>query len=180
MKIDQRSRNLLIVLAILAPIALWRYTGPAVTRFFSGDGPLLGGPQRAIDVATLDVLDLRIDALQSEAHDYQPGRNIFRPYTPPPPPPPPPPPRVEQVYTPPPPPPPFVQPPPPFNYELVGIMGPDSRRIAVLNDGEIILNVLRGETIEEKFTIDRIGFESIDVRFIGFPDVPPERVEIEE
>ncbi len=181
MKIDSRTRNLLIALAVLAPIASWQYVGPWLARL-AGDSAILGGSARgAVDVTTLEVVDLQMAALEGQASSYTPGRNIFGPYVPPPPPPPP--------YVPPPPPPPYVAPPPPppvkpvpppIDFELLGIFGPESRRIAAITDGETEINALLGQEFKEKFIVDRIGFESIDVRFVGFPDVPPRRVEIEE
>jgi hypothetical protein len=89
---------------------------------------------------------------------------------------PPPPPVIDRGPPPPPPPP----QPPPIDFELLGIFGPKSRRIVAITDGETNINALLGQEFKEKFIVDRIGFESIDVRFVGFPDVPPKRVEIEE
>ncbi|RMH15567.1 MAG: hypothetical protein D6696_20455 [Acidobacteria bacterium] len=68
---------------------------------------------------------------------------------------------------------------PPIDVSLLGIFGPENRRIAALTDGETIINALEGEEINGKFIVDRIGFESIDLRFVGFPDVPPETLEID-
>jgi hypothetical protein len=61
---------------------------------------------------------------------------------------------------------------------LLGIFGPEDRRIAVLQDGETLINALRGDVVKEKFIIHRIGYETVDLRFVGFPDVPPARIEI--
>jgi len=180
MKIDQRTKVLLAILVALLLVASWRFLAPALGRM-TGERALLGGAPAGVgDVSMLQVVDLHLDTLNVPAHDYTPGRNIFRPYMPPPPPPPyvPPPPAVVADSGPPPPPPPPV--PPRIDFELVGIFGPEKRRLAVLSDGKEIINALVGEAIHKKFIVDRIGLESIDVRFVGFPDVPARRVVIEE
>ena len=70
--------------------------------------------------------------------------------------------------------------PPPVDVTLLGIFGPERRRIAVLTDNEgTIINALEREVIREKFIVDRIGFESVDIGFVGFPDVAPQRLEFE-
>ena len=68
--------------------------------------------------------------------------------------------------------------PPPVDVDLLGIFGPKSRRIAVLSDGEILLNVLEGGVVKEKFIVHKIGLESVDLTFVGFPDEAPHRLAI--
>lgn len=180
---QRRQKMLLAILLVLALVVAWRYIGPMLGRLADTGAVVLGRADtrdRLAELDRLELVDLEIDALDVQAREYQPGRDLFRYYTPPPPPPPP---RV----APPPPPPRVVAPPPPtvtrprppaVNLSLLGIFGPERRRIAVLTDGETIINALENEEIMEKFTIERIGFESIDLGFIGFPDEPPAQLEV--
>ena len=68
--------------------------------------------------------------------------------------------------------------PPEFTMEYLGNFGPPSRRVAVFSDGKKIHNALEGEVIDNKFIVARIGYESVDIRFVGFPDTPAQRLGI--
>lgn len=183
MTAEKRQKVMLGALLVLLLVAGWRFIRPALDRLAeSGSVSVLGrGPSRdrLAKLAGAEIVDLRLGALVAPAHDYQPGRNIFRTVEPPPPPPPPaPPPPPPVAYIPPPPPPPSRPQPPPVDLSLVGIFGPEHRRIAVLTDGEEIINALEADEVREKFIVERIGLESIDLGFVGFPDAPPETLEI--
>jgi hypothetical protein len=81
----------------------------------------------------------------------------------------------EQALHPPPPPPP--QPPPfPPNMKFLGTFGPPQARLAVFSDGKSIYNVKEGGVLQGKFVVARIGVESADITFVGFPDAPPQRL----
>ncbi len=159
-----------------------------------GAGRAAARPQQ-----TEEVVDLRIAELGGTARDYKPGRDPWRFVAPPPPPP---------APTPPPPPPlteaelrareeaerrlaeerarqeaarraEIERPkPPPFTLQYLGKFGPQERPIAVFTDGKSILNVQEGEVIEDKFIVGQIGFESVEIQFVGFPDVPPQRLPV--
>lgn len=178
-----RERNLLAILALLLPIFAWQYLAPLWT---GGGGLGIGGggsrDRTAAGVSSQEIVDLRLEALAVETGQYEPGRNIFR-YAPPPPPPaplppPPLPPRPASTEPPPPAPPPEPKP-PPLDLTLLGILGPDHRRIAVLRDSEeALINALENDVVLEKFIVYRIGLESVDFKFVGFPDAAPARIEI--
>jgi hypothetical protein len=70
--------------------------------------------------------------------------------------------------------------PPEVTLRFLGSFGSRSRRIAVFADagGENVLNALEGDTLEGKFIVDAIGYESVDLKFVGFPDVPARRLGI--
>ena len=68
--------------------------------------------------------------------------------------------------------------PPPFTWSYLGNFGPPSLRIAVFTDGKRVWNARQGETLENKFIVAQIGYESVDIRFVGFPDVPAERLAV--
>ena len=65
---------------------------------------------------------------------------------------------------------------PPFDYTFLGSFGSAGLRIAVFEDslGNVI-NAFEGEVLEGKFKILKIGYESVDIEFVGFPDTPAER-----
>ncbi len=139
---------------------------------------------------------LSVAALTIRPGEYTPGRDPWRFVDPPPPPPPPPPPgptaaelearrRAEeeaarlraqmlaqqQAEA--------AKPkPPPFTMSYLGNFGPPSRRIAVFSDGKTIYNAQKGEVLAGKFIVADIGYESVDIRFVDFPDLPPQRLAV--
>jgi len=178
---DKRQRVLLGVLALLLPLVLWQYFVP-----------LLGGVTRAGEAVQDRVGRVRGDAgpqqvvrlheLQPEVSSYTPGRNLFRFGERPKPTPPPvaPPPPVTR-RTPPP-----VVPPPPtgpqlpqVTVSLIGTFGPDRRPIAVFRNGEELVNATLGDKVSSGFMVARIGFESVDLSYVDFPDQQAVRLEIE-
>jgi hypothetical protein len=74
----------------------------------------------------------------------------------------------------PPPPPPPV--PPAFTYKFIGTFGrPQSPIATFARDGEIV-NARIGDVIEGKFILRRIGIESAEIGFVGFPPDITQRV----
>jgi hypothetical protein len=74
---------------------------------------------------------------------------------------------------PPPPPPPK---PPQFTYKFIGMFGrPQSPIATFARDGEI-LNARAGDVIEGKFILRRIGIESAEIGFVGFPPDVTQRI----
>ena len=68
---------------------------------------------------------------------------------------------------------------PPFLHTYLGSFGPLGLRIAVFEDSEgTILNAFEGEVLEGKFKVLKIGYESVDIEFVGFPDTPAERIPV--
>jgi hypothetical protein len=192
---EQQRRNLMLVLlAVLVVVAAWRFLpallqdgGGGVGRAGRDRGDAAAG--EAVRVVTLDVGEL-----SGEPRDYSPGRNPFTYYQKPPPPPPPGPTPEElrqraeaerlrqeelqrQRADAPPPVPPKPQP-PPFQLTYLGSFGPEHRRIAVFSDGEEIYNALVGDVLNDKFVVADIGFESVTITYVGFPDEPATRVGI--
>jgi hypothetical protein len=68
--------------------------------------------------------------------------------------------------------------PPPFTWSYLGNFGPAQQRIAVFTDGQRVWNARQGQTLENKFIVAQIGYESVDIRFVGFPDVPAARLAV--
>ncbi|HEX8254646.1 MAG TPA: hypothetical protein VF846_15995 [Thermoanaerobaculia bacterium] len=76
----------------------------------------------------------------------------------------------------PPPPPPPAPKPPAFNYKFIGVFGrPQSPIATFTRDGEIV-NARVGEVIEGKFILRRIGIESAEIGFVGFPRDVTQRI----
>lgn len=144
-----------------------------------------------INIPTVSVL--RLEDLDGRPATYRPGRNPFRFGEPPQPPPPPPPTAAEleaaarraaeeallrqrleaeraaQAA---------IPRPPEFTLRYLGNFGPSGRRIAVFSDGHSIYNAFEGDVLEGRFEVARIGYESVEIRYVGFPGVPALRVGI--
>jgi hypothetical protein len=65
---------------------------------------------------------------------------------------------------------------PPF--KLIGIFGPRDRPIALLQTGEDTYNARAGEVILSRWIIQKVGYESIDVGFVGFSPTETRRLGI--
>ncbi|NJL28606.1 MAG: hypothetical protein HC897_12310 [Thermoanaerobaculia bacterium] len=180
MNMDRRQRFLLVVLLVLLPFGAWKvlkpWFGGIAGGGFAGLGRSTGGT--ASPWLDTEVVDLQLGSLEVAVHNYQPGRNIFRyppkvVYRPPPPPPlpPPPPPPVVPVE---------VKPrPPEIDFSLLGVFGPEKRRIAVFTDEQdAILNVQENEVFKEHFILQKIDLKWVYVGFVDFPDEPPVQLEI--
>lgn len=192
---DDRRRKLLLtslgvlLVAILAfqllPSFSLSGSGPAA----EGGGGVVGGGSGA---AAEEVVELDLELLTRGPGQFTPGRDPFNYGAPPPPPPPPPPSpesveqdRVrrataaaealeqvrEQIAAGPPP----AQP-PPIDVVYLGSFGTAAKRLAVFSDGSDIINATAGSVIKDKFVVVQVGLESADLGFVGFPDVPPERL----
>ncbi|MDQ6893437.1 MAG: hypothetical protein M3167_12255 [Acidobacteriota bacterium] len=138
-------------------------------------------PEEVPIVTTRDLEPLR--AQRSAA----PGRNIFdqRPPTPVPPPtatpapPPPPAPGSAAFIGPLPPPPPTPTPAPPeVSFKFIGTFGPKDRPAAVLVQGDQIVNARAGDVVFDRFIVRRVGYESVDVGFVGFRPTETRRIGI--
>jgi hypothetical protein len=69
--------------------------------------------------------------------------------------------------------------PPAFPWKYLGTFGPASRRIAAFSDGATVHNRREGDILAERFVLERIGIESVDVRPLqdpGAPAEPPQRL----
>lgn len=68
--------------------------------------------------------------------------------------------------------------PPAVDVVYLGSFGSGRMRLAVFTDGSEIFNVPEGDVLKEKFVVVKIGMESADLGFVGFPDAPAKRLEI--
>jgi hypothetical protein len=115
------------------------------------------------------------------------GRNIFDlrvPTLTPPPtptkaPPPPPAPGSDIFVGPLPPPAPTPTPvPPDINFKFIGTFGPRDSPIAVLVLGDQLLNAHAGDVVFDRFILRSIGYESVDVGFVGYNPAVTKRLAI--
>ncbi len=78
-----------------------------------------------------------------------------------------------------PPPPPTPTPKPPdVAFKFLGTFGPKDHPIAVVQQGDQVLNVRSGDTLFGKFILKKVGYESIEVGFVGFPESETRRLGI--
>lgn len=169
----KRQKALLGALAVLFLFLALR-TG---LRFASGGDLGLslgrGSLGRVADAEfDMELAELRLADLDRRTRKLVLGRDPFRfrPRRRPPPPPRP------RTAPPPPPSPPPAEPsgptPPRFRLDYIGSFGPLYRKIAVFSDGKVIHNAMAGEVLDGEFIVDRIGFESVDIKYVDFPEVP--------
>lgn len=67
---------------------------------------------------------------------------------------------------------------PAIELEYLGSFGPPERRIAVFTDGAEIYNAVEGEVLQGKFVVAQIGYESVDLAYVEFPEEPPARLAV--
>jgi len=189
--LSKRERRLLALLALIAGTAglrlLWF---AAATPAGLGEGGFAGGGRSGRGGGVPDaVVTLRTDLLDPAPQPFRVGRDLFR-YGPPPPPPGPTPEELEArrreaeerrrqaelaAASP------REPQPPPIPFTYLGSFGRDEAKIAVLVDKSTqeVVNARAGDVVAGQFIVERIGYESIDVRFVGFPDAPAKRLAIE-
>ena len=65
---------------------------------------------------------------------------------------------------------------PHFDLKFLGSFGSRHKRLAVFSDGVEIFNALEGGVLKDHFVIRQIGFESVDVGYLDYPDEPAIRL----
>ena len=160
-----------------------RIAGPAAPAGIEEDRPAASRPrprsgkEKSVspeDVPFISVEDLNPPRARGTGTS---GRNIFdlrAPTLAPPPtqtkaPPPPPGPGSAAFVGPLPPPAPTPTPvPPDINFKFIGTFGPRDSPIAVLVLGDQLLNAHAGDVVFDRFILRNIGYESVDVGFVGY------------
>lgn len=180
-----RRKTLLIALGALLLIGAWRSLQPLLRDKLRDEDPVAPAvvlpsghkaPRPADRLATLHLASLDHPSPGSAAA----GRDLWRFIDPPARP------QPEIVTVLPPRPENLPQPetttalnPPPqptVSLKYLGNFGPAGKKIAVLSDGQQIYNAQEGDVIGGRFIVARIGYESVDIRFVDFPGVPAQRV----
>jgi len=173
-KWSARERSAPVEASIPAPAAERRATPPAFAR----SRKPRARPVVPEEIPPLTTRDLE-PHLRGGAVDT--GRDLFdfREPTPTPPPVPTPAPTIPPTFGPPGPPTATPLPVPPnVVFQLIGIFGPKEQPIAVLRYGDQITNARKGDVVFGQFTIQNVGYESIDVGFVGFPPGETRRLPI--
>jgi hypothetical protein len=142
-----------------------------------------GGRPRVKEVSPDDVAIVRVEDFAERKPRGTPaaGRDLFdfRPPTPVPPPPPTPAPTPLPVCgspsyvgpCPPAPPPPATPTPTPpeITFRFIGSFGPKDNPIAVLVQGDQIVDARAGDVVFERFRVVRVNYESVDIGFVPRP-----------
>ena len=194
---DQRQRVLLGVLLVVVLVVVWWRVGPRISGGFGTGESALRGQAVADDAGRLvadspEVIELRLEDLEKVAGEFRPGRDPFRfgeagaaQIEPP---------RdetgdaeqeanalealrramearrLQEAAAP-------SRPDlPELDVEFLGSFGSRQTRLAVFSDGAEIFNVLEGGVLKDHFVIRQIGFESVDVGYLEYPDEPAIRL----
>ena len=192
MSASQASSNrpnplLLGLLGVVAVIAAWRYLpsfggGPGFTRTTAAD----------LRSTTIDVVELSAYILDQPPPPSQPTRDPWsfgsrpvpeatgdEPEVPPSPEPPRPAIPETRVVPETPAPEPIGPQPPPVDVFYIGSFGRIDNPIAVFIDADkSIFNAFEGDLVKNKFEVQNIGYESVDLLFVDFPDERPVRLAI--
>lgn len=180
-ELQTREKRLLLALGLFA-LGFLAFRGvPWLIGTLSG-GAAPGGPEDRVSAGTSGQV-VELNRLDPQLQNYEVSRNPFVYGELPPPPAPP---RPKPKVTPPPPPPPEPPPrpvdtgpkPPPIDYQFVGSFGPRDRRIGVLTDGDNIINVQKGERVGDVVWVENIGFETIELKYVDFPELPAVKLEV--
>lgn len=178
---EKRQKVLAGVLVGLLGLVGLRTLLPALRSGGSGGVEVFSRRGSAGSLSLPELETLKLDALANKPGEFTIGRDPFRfaqaPKPPPPPAPPPQPRPQRRNNTPPPAPRPQGPKPPPVDVAYLGSFGPDRGRIAVFTDGVDLYNARVGDVVKTHFRVESIGYESADLKFVNFPDVPAQRLE---
>lgn len=193
---QERQRWLLVALGVLVLALLVRYVPWSGGEEEFGPARASGGTVASAAIDTPDaVAELALGSLSRIPQSLAVGRDPWRFYEPPPPPPPPPYQKtkeelererlaleqaareaairqqqaLEEAARP---------KPPKFTFKYLGSFGPKNRPLAAFSDGKTIVNAREGDVILAKFRLAKIGYESVDIKYIEFPDEPALRLAI--
>ena len=181
-----QRKALVIVLALVGLALGLQWLWPWLAQLDAAGGMATLGRSTVVPALTSPRLtELRLADLELKAAEYHPGRDPFRFQVKPPPPPPPPvaaqtaPAQVQPQ------PPPTLQPadkrppapqPPTVDVVYLGSFGPERGKIAVFGDGSDIYNVRKGDILKEHFVVESINYESADLKYVNFPQLPATRL----
>jgi hypothetical protein len=174
MQTGTRRRTLLMLLGALLLGTAWRYLPPISGPGGDPEEPAAMRPSGAAVKAPhpgTEVASLHLASLDAARPLSAAGRDPWRFQDPPPHKSPP---REDEPI--------LAQPPrqsaippqpaatiPELTLEYLGSFGPRDKRIAVLSEGGRAFNALEGEVIEGRFVVERIGYESVEIRLLRVP-----------
>ena len=72
-----------------------------------------------------------------------------------------------------------LPPPPPFRDTFIGYFGPPDRMVAVFRNGKKVKVQVEGGVLDDKFIIRHVGFQSVEIGYVGYPKEVTTRVPLE-
>ncbi len=73
-----------------------------------------------------------------------------------------------------------LPPPPPFRDAFIGYLGPPGHMVAVFRDGKTIKVQEEGGVLDDTFIIRHVGFQSVEIGYVGYPEEVTTRVPLEK
>ncbi len=73
-----------------------------------------------------------------------------------------------------------LPPPPPFRDTFIGYFGPANRMVAVFRKGEKVRVQVEGGVLDEKFIVRHVGYQSVEIGYVGYPEEVTTRVPLEK
>ena len=68
--------------------------------------------------------------------------------------------------------------PPAVSFKFIGTFGPKDQPIAVLLQGDQLLNARAGDVVFGRFILKNIGYESVEIGYVGYPPTVTQRLGI--
>jgi len=72
-----------------------------------------------------------------------------------------------------------LPPPPPFNRQFIGAFGPDRLVVAVFRRNDQVDVAIPGMVLDKTFIVRHVGYESVTIGFVGYPESEDVRVPLE-
>ncbi len=73
-----------------------------------------------------------------------------------------------------------LPPPPPFRKKYIGYFGPEDRPVAVFREGKEVEVQVQGGVLDDVFIVREVGFNAVEIGFVGYPEEVTTRVDIEK
>lgn len=157
---------------------------PRAVEADGGSGPSFGRKPE-VRVSPDEIPDIDVSAFSRRPEgSANVSRDLFKFKEPPPPKPKPPPPAYTSPGDPrfvgplPPPPPPPPPQPPAIAFQFTGTFGSAKEPVAAIVESDKLMLVRRGDIVDGKFIVRHVGYESLDVGFVGFPESEVRRIPI--
>lgn len=72
-----------------------------------------------------------------------------------------------------------LPPPPPFNRQFIGAFGPERLTVAVFRRNDQVDVAIPGMVLDNTFIVRQVGYESVTIGFVGYPESEDVRVPLE-
>jgi len=74
----------------------------------------------------------------------------------------------------------MLPPPPRFDRKFIGYFGPEGMTVAVFKKGKKVEVAAAGGVLDDQFIIRHIGFQSVEIGYVGYPEEVTKRVPLEK